>query len=53
MKYPGKEKILRPYAKRLFNGLGNPKFISFINEEGYPVVVPVVQAQEVGRAPSS
>lgn len=48
MKYAGKEKILCPYAKKLFNAVGNPKFISFINEEGYPVVAPAVQAQEVG-----
>lgn len=48
MKYPGKETILRPYARKLFNAVGNPKFISFVNEEGYPVVVPVVQAQEAG-----
>lgn len=48
MKYPGKEKVLRPYARKLFNAVGNPKFISFVNEEGYPVVAPVVQAQEVG-----
>ncbi|MEE1032179.1 MAG: hypothetical protein U0L12_08575 [Ruminococcus sp.] len=48
MKYAGKEKILRPYAKKMFNAVGNPKFISFINEEGYPVVAPAVQAQEVG-----
>lgn len=48
LKYPNKEKILRPYARKLFNGLGNPKFLSYINEEGYPIVVPAVQAQEVG-----
>ena len=47
MKY-GKEKILRPYAVDLIDALGNPKFISFIDEEGYPVVVPAVQAQQVG-----
>ncbi len=44
----GNEEILRPYARKLFNALGNPKFLSFINNEGFPVVVPVVQAQESG-----
>ncbi|MBR1747404.1 MAG: hypothetical protein IJ735_04255 [Clostridia bacterium] len=48
LKYKSKEKILRPYAVDLFNGLGNPKFLSYIDEAGYPVVVPCVQAQEVG-----
>ncbi|MBQ7653192.1 MAG: hypothetical protein IJS93_02355 [Clostridia bacterium] len=43
-----KQVILRPYAKKLVNGLGNPKFFSFIDEEGFPVVVPCVQAQETG-----
>ena len=42
----GNKEILRPYARKLFNAVGNPKFISFVNEEGYPVVIPVVQAQE-------
>lgn len=42
----GNKEILRPYARKLFNAVGNPKFISFINDEGFPVVVPVVQAQE-------
>ena len=46
--YPTKEKILRPYGQKLFNGLGNPKFLSYVDEEGYPVVVPAVQAQEIG-----
>ena len=48
LSYKTKEKILRPYAKDLFNGLGNPKFLSYVDEEGYPVVVPAIQAQEVG-----
>lgn len=44
----GKEEILRPYAKKLIDGLGNPKFLSFVDENGFPIVVPAVQAQEVG-----
>ena len=48
LKYAKKEEVLRPYARKLFNAVGNPKFISFINEDGYPVVVPAVQAQETG-----
>ena len=41
------EKILRNYAVKLFGAVSNPKFISFIKEDVYPVVVPVLQAQEV------
>lgn len=42
------EMIMRPYAEKLFNALGNPKFLSFISKDGYPTVVPVVQAQAAG-----
>ncbi len=42
------EQVMRPFAEKLFNGLGNPKFISFIDKDGYPVIVPVVQAQSAG-----
>ena len=48
LSYKTKESVLRPYARDLFNGLGNPKFLSYVDEEGYPVVVPAIQAQEVG-----
>ncbi len=44
-KTDGKEEIMRPFAVKLFNKLTNPKFISFINADGYPVIVPAVQAQ--------
>ncbi len=39
-----KEEVMRPFAIKLFSGLTNPKFISFINADGYPVIVPIVQA---------
>ena len=48
LKYAGKEQVLRPYATALFNGLDHPKFLSYIDADGFPVVVPAVQAQEVG-----
>ncbi len=47
-KTDGKEQVMRPFAEKLFNGLGNPKFISFIDKDGYPVIVPIVQAQSAG-----
>ena len=49
MKNKNGKDIISPFATKLFNALGNPKFVSFINEEGYPAVVPAVQAQAVGR----
>ena len=43
-----KEQVMRPFAVDLFNGLANPKFLTFVNADGYPVIVPVVQAQSAG-----
>ena len=43
----GQETILRPYAVKLFEPVSNPKFLSYINEEGYPVLVPALQTQQV------
>lgn len=42
--------VMRPFATKIFNGLTNPKFISFISNDGYPVLVPIVQAQASGNS---
>lgn len=48
-KYLNSDKnIMRPFAQKLFNGLVNPKFCTFINKDGYPIIVPVMQAQSAG-----
>ena len=49
MKNKNGKNVFSPFVKKLFNGLGNPKFVGFVNDEGYPAVVPAVQAQAVGR----
>lgn len=36
--------ILKPLSLKLINASGNPKFISFIDSEGFPVIYPVMQA---------
>lgn len=43
-----KEEVMRPFAVKIFNGLANPKFACFVNGDGYPVLVPVIQAQAAG-----
>lgn len=44
----GKDKqVLGPIRLQLFKGLLNPTFASFINEDGYPTVVPVIQTQPI------
>lgn len=42
------EEVMRPFAVKIFNGLANPKFACFVNGDGYPVLVPVIQAQAAG-----
>ena len=42
IKPPG---ALSHFGKELFNRLDSMKFLSFIGEDGYPVVIPVIQCQ--------
>ena len=45
---PGKrssEPVLTPWARTFLNGLNTLKFLSYIGEDGYPVVIPAIQAQ--------
>jgi len=37
--------VLSHFGKDLFNRLDSLKFLSFIGEDGYPVVIPVIQCQ--------
>ncbi len=39
------QRILKPFAQNLFNDLGSLKFISYLGDDGYPVIVPVIQCQ--------
>lgn len=48
MKSKKDKKAMSPFVKKLFNNMGNPKFAGFIGSDGYPAVVPVVQAEAVG-----
>lgn len=38
-------KVLNPWIHGLFNKLDNLKFISYVDGDGYPVVLPVIQTQ--------
>jgi hypothetical protein len=40
-----KGKVLNPWVRTLFNKLDNLKFVSYIGADGYPTIVPVIQAQ--------
>ncbi len=37
------DRILKPYAEKLFNKLTTFKFFSFVGDDGYPQIVPFVQ----------
>jgi hypothetical protein len=43
-----KEPVLNSWTQNLFNKLDNLKFLAYIGEDGYPVIVPVIQAQAAG-----
>lgn len=39
------KKVLRPWAQKFMNGLITLEFIGFMGEDGYPRIVPIIQAQ--------
>jgi hypothetical protein len=40
-----KDRILKPFAEDLFNQLGSLKFMAYVGQDGFPVIVPVIQCQ--------
>jgi len=43
-----KKRILKPWAQGLFNRLGSLKFLSYVDADGYPVIIPIIQCQAAG-----
>jgi len=43
----GKE-VLNHFTRRLIDKMDNLKFLAYIDKDGYPVIVPVIQAQTAG-----
>jgi hypothetical protein len=41
----GEKQVLNLWTRQLFNKLDNLKFIAFIDDNGYPLIIPVIQAQ--------
>jgi hypothetical protein len=39
------ERILTPFAEQLFNQLDSLKFLAYIGEDNYPIIIPVIQCQ--------
>lgn len=44
----GAHNALTPFGMELFNRLDSLKFISYVGEDGFPVIIPVIQAQANG-----
>ena len=40
--------VLNNWTRSLYNKLDNLKFLTYINENGYPTIIPVIQAQAAG-----
>jgi hypothetical protein len=39
------QRILKPWAEGLFNRLDSIKFLSYIDTDGFPVLIPLIQCQ--------
>jgi hypothetical protein len=39
------ERILKPWAESLFNRLGTIKVLSYVGDDGFPVIIPLIQCQ--------
>lgn len=44
----GGPQVLNAWTKALFNKLDNLKFLAYITDDGYPALIPVIQAQAAG-----
>lgn len=39
------QEVLNPWTRSLFNKLDNLKFIGYVDSDGYPLILPVIQSQ--------
>nr|MBP9041831.1 hypothetical protein [Anaerolineaceae bacterium] len=44
-----KNVVLNPWTQAFFDKIDNLKFLSYINADGYPEIIPVIQAQSLDR----
>ena len=45
VKTESKQRILKPFVEKMFNGLTSLKFLSYIKDDGYPTLIPIIQCQ--------
>lgn len=46
-KKPGKKEVLNNWTLKFLNKLDNLKFLAYVDEDGYPVLIPAIQAQSL------
>ena len=44
------EQVLSHFGENIFNELDSIKFLSFIGDDGFPVIIPVIQCQAAGSS---
>jgi hypothetical protein len=44
----GQKRVLNPWTRSLLNKIDNLKFVAYVGTEGYPEIIPVIQAQALG-----
>jgi hypothetical protein len=44
-----KKAILNPWSKAFFDKIDNLKFLGYVGADGYPVIIPLIQAQTLDR----
>ena len=40
-----RERILKPWAQALFGGMATLKFLAYVGQDGFPVIIPLLQCQ--------
>jgi hypothetical protein len=45
---PRGREVLNPWTRRLLDKIDHLKFVSYVGEDGYPVVVPAIQSETAG-----
>lgn len=45
---PAGRKVINPFTQRLLDKMDNLKFLSYVGDDGYPIIIPVIQAQPAG-----
>jgi len=49
-KYKEKKQVMKPWAMKFTSKLDTLLFVSYIADDGYPVIIPVIQAQSAGSS---